>query len=78
MPSRDKAVLGVKIGPLSPAVAAAAGFIGRNGADEIITKLRDPRHGGDKGTPYLSPENTAIGIMPVRQAGALKGPLQTE
>ena len=32
MPSRDKAVLGVKVGPLSPAIAAAAGFIGSNGA----------------------------------------------
>jgi hypothetical protein len=32
MPSRDKAVLGVTIGPLSPAVAAAAGFIGTAGA----------------------------------------------
>jgi S1-C subfamily serine protease len=32
MPSRDKIVLGVKMGPLSPAVAAAAGFNGSAGA----------------------------------------------
>jgi PDZ domain len=32
MPSSDKAVLGVRYGPLSPAVAAAAGFIGSDGA----------------------------------------------
>jgi hypothetical protein len=31
-PSRDKPVLGVKIGPLSPAVAVAAGFVGNHGA----------------------------------------------
>jgi S1-C subfamily serine protease len=32
MTSRDKLILGVKMSPLSPAVAAAAGFIGSAGA----------------------------------------------